>query len=127
MPVTTSITETEQVFDAPNEISAELIATGQEVYLKQYCGICHQLDALETRGTFGPTHNGIAQRAAERIADPNYHGHARTAAAYLMESLTDPTIYTVPDYALTSHPMPDYSYLSEADRQALVAMLLQQQ
>ena len=108
-------------------VSAELIADGQEIYLKQYCGICHQLDALETRGTFGPTHDGIAQRAAERIRDPQYHGQAQTAAEYLMESLIDPTIYIVPEYHLTSHPMPDYSYLSEEDLQALVALLLQQQ
>lgn len=106
-------------------VSAELIADGQEIYLKQYCGICHQLDALETRGTFGPTHNGIAQRAAERIQDPNYHGHAQSAAEYLMESLIEPTIYIVPEYALTSHPMPDYSYLDEADLEALVVLLLQ--
>jgi mono/diheme cytochrome c family protein len=110
---------------APEELAALAVA-GEQIYLQQYCGICHQLDALGTRGTFGPSHNGIGQRALERAQDPNYHGHAQTAADYLMESLTEPTLYIVPEYALTSHPMPDYSYLSEADRLALVAMLLQQ-
>ncbi|MEZ4869426.1 MAG: cytochrome c [Caldilineaceae bacterium] len=124
LSATTSITTAAVAGDAQD--LAALVAVGQEVYLKQYCGICHQLDALGTTGTFGPPHNGIAQRADERIHDPNYHGHAQTAAEYLMESLTDPTIYIVPDYVLTSHPMPNYSYLSEADRQALVAMLMQE-
>lgn len=124
---TTSTTAILEGADLSLTVSAELIADGQEIYLKQYCGICHQLDALETRGTFGPPHNGIAQRAAERIQDPNYHGHAQSAAEYLMESLIDPTVYIVPDYALTSHPMPDYSYLDETDLEALVVLLLQQQ
>ncbi len=106
--------------------TAALIAAGQELYLKQYCGVCHQLDALGTQGTFGPPHNGMGQRAAERIRDPDYRGHAHTAADYLMESLTDPAIYAAPDYELTSHPMPNYGYLSEVERQALVALLLDQ-
>ncbi|MCB0063434.1 MAG: hypothetical protein KDE19_15035, partial [Caldilineaceae bacterium] len=76
MPLTLA-TDTSAV---TTEVSAELVDAGKEVYLKQYCGICHQLDALETRGTFGPSHNGIGQRAAERIHDPSYHGHAQTAA-----------------------------------------------
>lgn len=123
---TTTLTAAISLPSVPSNVTDELITAGEEVYLKQYCGICHQLDALETRGTFGPTHNNMVQTAEERLQDPNYRGQAETVAEYLMESLVDPTIYIVPNYALTSHPMPEYSYLSEANLQALVALLLQQ-
>lgn len=106
---------------------AALIEAGYAIYLKQYCGICHRLDAAATAGTFGPPHNGVGRIAAERIQDAAYTGQATTAAEYLLESILQPEAYTVPDYTLTAHRMPAYTHLSAAELNALVAMLLAQQ
>lgn len=106
--------------------TAELIATGLAVYRAQYCGVCHILDAAETQGTFGPTHNGMGVTAAQRILDPTYTGKARSAAEYLRESIVDPPIYIVPGYSMSSHRMPVYTHLPAADIEALTALLLAQ-
>lgn len=102
------------------------LAEGIAVYRKQYCGICHVLSVIPTTGTFGPTHDGVGSRALERIADPGYTGTATTAAEYLRESLVDPHAYIVPGAASGAHPMPDYSFLSDAELDALVDLLLAQ-
>lgn len=107
--------------------STDLAAQGMAIYQKQYCGICHQLTATGAGGTFGPSHDGVGTLAAQRLQDPNYHGTATTAAEYLHESLVDPQIYVVPGYELTSHRMPIYNFLPEADVAALVEFLLQQE
>jgi mono/diheme cytochrome c family protein len=49
---------------------AEPIAAGVAVYRAQYCGACHSLAATGSRGTFGPSHDGMAATAAQRLADP---------------------------------------------------------
>jgi mono/diheme cytochrome c family protein len=97
-----------------------------EVYHEQYCGICHQLDAANTGGTFGPTHNGLAQTAEQRLRDPRYAGAATTAAEYVRESILSPALYLVEGYEGSQHHMPAYTNLSETDLDALVQLLLQQ-
>ncbi len=104
----------------------DLAARGMEIYRQQYCGICHQLTATGSLGTFGPSHDGIATLAEQHLQDANYGGTATTATEYLHESLVDPKIYIVPGYEITSHHMPSYTFLPEADINALVAFLLQQ-
>lgn len=103
-----------------------LVAAGRDVYLKQYCGVCHALTAAGTTGTFGPAHDGLGSTAAQRILDEAYHGAATTAAEYIRESIVDPTAYTVPGYATTSHRMPAYSHLTGETLDALVAFLAAQ-
>jgi mono/diheme cytochrome c family protein len=105
---------------------AALLEAGLTVYRAQYCGVCHTLDAAETRGTFGPTHNGMGEIAITRLADSTYQGKATTAAEYIHESIVDPQAYTVPGFAATSHRMPVYAHLDEATLDALVAFLLAQ-
>jgi nitric oxide reductase subunit C len=102
------------------------VTTGLEVYRAQYCGVCHTLDAAETKGPFGPTHNGIGTIAAERIADPGYTGKATTAEEYIRESIIDPAIYIVPGSALGRYRMGAYTMLSETELEALVQFLLEQ-
>jgi mono/diheme cytochrome c family protein len=102
-----------------------LAEQGLKVYQAQYCGICHQLDAAGTAGLFGPTHNGLAQTAEQRLGDPLYTGSARTAGEYVRESILNPESYLVPGYELSNHRMPAYVNLSEADLEALVQLLLQ--
>lgn len=104
-----------------------LLAAGMATYRAQYCGICHTLDAAETRGTFGPDHNGIGAMAAARIAESSYSGGATTPAEYLYESIVDPQAYIVSGYATTSHRMPSYAHLDEATLDGLVTFLLAQQ
>jgi mono/diheme cytochrome c family protein len=102
------------------------VITGVEVYRAQYCGVCHTLDAAETRGPFGPTHNRIGTIAAERIADPGYTGNATTAEEYIRESIIDPAVYIVPGSALGRYRMGAYTMLSETELDALVQFLLEQ-
>lgn len=101
-------------------------AAGLAVYRQLYCGVCHMLDAAETHGTFGPTHNGMGAIAAARIIAPDYTGAATTAAGYIEESLLQPEVYVVPDYAMTSHQMPVYAHLTAEQLTALVAFLAAQ-
>jgi mono/diheme cytochrome c family protein len=101
-------------------------ARGIEVYKAAFCGICHTLDAVQSSGIFGPTHNGMAATAAARITSEGYTGAATTPAEYLRESILEPGVYLTDGYAATRHPMPAYTHLPAADVEALVAMLLQQ-
>lgn len=103
-----------------------LLAAGLSVYRAQYCGVCHELDAAETRGTFGPDHNDMGAIAAERLQDANYQGLATTAVEYIRESIVDPQIYIVPGYATTPHRMPPYAHLDSESLDALVAFLAAQ-
>lgn len=110
----------------PSAADPATLAAGLAVYRAQYCGVCHTLTAAETRGTFGPLHDGLGATAVERLADPNYHGKATTAAEYIHESIVDPQVFSVPGYATTSHRMPSYAHLDAATLDALVAFLLAQ-
>lgn len=109
--------------DAP---AAQPYAHGIAVYRANYCGVCHELPAAETRGTFGPTHGGMGATAAERLLDPAYGGAATTPAEYLAESIVQPSVYLVAGYATSAHPMPSFAHLPEADIAALVELLLAQ-
>lgn len=98
--------------------------SGQEVYLKQYCGLCHTLDRVGTSGIFGPTHNGLARTAESRIRDSLYTGRARTPAEYVRESIVEPQDFIVPGYEASPHRMPAYRHLADEEIDALVAFLL---
>jgi mono/diheme cytochrome c family protein len=99
---------------------------GKQVYLKNYCGICHTLAAAGTRGTFGPPHDRVATIAKQRIADSSYRGEAKTVVQYLRESIVNPAAYASPGYTYTSHPMPSYAHLPKQDVDSLIYFLLQQ-
>jgi mono/diheme cytochrome c family protein len=105
----------------------EQIERGFEVYKQQYCGLCHQFDLAGTAGQFGPTHNGMAVTAEQRIKEAQYSGSAMSAAEYIHESIVNPKVYLVAGYEHTQHHMPAYVHLSENDIDALVQMLLQKE
>lgn len=105
---------------------AALAARGLSVYKEQYCGICHQLDAAGTRGMFGPSHNGLASLAADRLEDSAYGGAATDIYAYLYESIIEPDVYLVEGYALSPHRMPTYQHIPEQDLEALIVFLADQ-
>jgi nitric oxide reductase subunit C len=102
------------------------VARGIEIYRANFCGTCHTLDVAGTHGIFGPTHNGVATTAAQRVQQPGYTGAATTAEGYIRESLRDPNIYHVPGYSGGRFSMPVFTDLDPADLDALVYMLLQQ-
>ena len=125
---TVTVTETGVSSETSSSASFDpaLVNAGLTVYRAQYCGVCHTVDAAETRGTFGPPHNGMGATAAARLTDDTYHGAATTPAEYVRESIVDPQAFIVPGYATTSHRMPPYAHLDEASVDALVAFLLAQ-
>jgi hypothetical protein len=100
--------------------------SGLDVYRARYCGVCHALDAADTKGLFGPTHNGLGTTATQRVQDPGYTGKASTAAEYIRESIIDPTAYLVPGYEVSRYRMGAYLMLSDAELDALVEFLLEQ-
>ncbi|MBZ0296740.1 MAG: cytochrome c [Anaerolineae bacterium] len=107
-------------------VDTTLIDRGVAVYRAQYCGVCHQLTAANTRGTFGPNHDAAGVNALEHLADPNYSGHATTVEEYLRESLLEPDLYYVPGYVTSSHRMPPFGHLPPEDIDALVYVLAHQ-
>ena len=108
----------------PVEAQTASLAYGLQVYKQYYCGICHQLDTAGTQGAFGPSHNEAGDKAVERLQDPNYQGEAKTAEAYIRESILEPQVYIVPGYAATPHRMPAYTQLTQEEFDALVAFLM---
>jgi mono/diheme cytochrome c family protein len=124
--VATLPTATSAAVEAVETVDPVTLAAGIAVYRQQYCGVCHILDAAETRGTFGPPHNEAAASAALHLADPRYVGAATTVAAYLYESIVNPEIHLVDGYAATAHRMPSFAHLPAEDIDALVYLLLQQ-
>jgi len=108
------------------QTEGDMLSRGLAVYNAQYCGTCHTLKAAGSSGAFGPTHDGMGTVAAARVGDPGYHGEATDAAAYILESITDPDAYLPADYAGSRYRMPAFTELSEADLDALVQFLLSQ-
>lgn len=58
------------------------------------CLACHSTQPNVTLA--GPSLAGLGTRAAERIADPAYTGAAKDVAAYIHESIVNPSLYIVP-------------------------------
>ena len=110
----------------PGTTAEDTLTQGLEVYQTLYCGTCHTLRAAGTEGAFGPPHDALGVIAGARIQDPNYHGEAASAEAYIRESIVSPTAYLVPGYGLSYHHMPAYTSLNEEDLGALVKVLLEQ-
>jgi mono/diheme cytochrome c family protein len=105
--------------------NADLAERGLELYLANSCGVCHSFSKANTKGGFGPSHDGLGVIAPARIQDPNYKGDATTVEAYIRESLTQPARYFVPPYGSSRYKMPAYINLSEDDIEALTYFLLQ--
>lgn len=109
------------------EVDTALVERGIEVYRVNYCGSCHTLTAANTRGTFGPAHDAAGRHATDYITRADYSGAATTAADYIRESILEPAAWYTPGYETTNHHMPAFTHLPEADIEAMVYMLVQQQ
>ncbi len=67
---------------APSEVNRA--AAGEQVFEKYGCGACHIVESLPAaRGNIGPGLDGLAQRAAQRVAN-------LSAADYIRQSVVDP-------------------------------------
>ena len=106
--------------------STAQLEQGVRVYRAQYCGVCHRLGVAETTGQFGPSHDGMARTAQNRLLSPAYTGSGSTPDDYLRESILTPEVYIVDGFATTSHSMPSYAHLSPEDIDALVYLLAHQ-
>ncbi len=102
------------------------VLRGREVYQEQFCGTCHTLTSAQTTGMFGPTHDGVAKIADERLRDPGYAGSAETARAYILESIVEPAAFRAPGFERTRFVMPSYQHLPEEDIDAIVEMLMRE-
>lgn len=111
--------------NTPAPLDSARYEQGRQVYLSQYCGVCHILSAAGSRGVFGPAQDGIGSTAAERIADSRYTGSATTAEEYIRESILTPSIFIVGG-GMSQQSMPSFGHLPAADIDALVYFLSRQ-
>lgn len=75
--------------------SNDPVALGQALFrtTPPGCFACHSTAAGVNLA--GPSLAGIVERATQRVTDPSYRGHAKDAAAYIRESVTDPSEFVV--------------------------------
>ena len=75
--------------------SNDPVALGQALFRQSppACSACHST----ARGVqlVGPSLAGLAVRAEQRLTDPEYHGSAKTAEAYVRESIVEPSAFLV--------------------------------
>ncbi len=77
-------------------VSDEPVARGEAIFRNQdfACASCHSAQPGVVMA--GPSLAGIGSRAAETIAASAYAGSAKDAAAYIHESIVDPSAHLVP-------------------------------
>lgn len=106
--ITVQLSEEELGTEEPSPAAAPLTAarTPQELIRALGCQACHVVPGFEPpRQEVGPTLEGIASRAAERIEARDYTGEARTVADYLRESILEPNAYVVEGYDAVMPPI----------------------
>ena len=86
------------------------------------CITCHSLEPGEIK--VGPSHAGVARRAAEVIQQTNYTGTATTAEGYLRESILEPDAYVEAGFAPGVMYQAYSQTLTEGELADLVAFLL---
>lgn len=86
------------------------------------CITCHSLVPGEIK--VGPSHDGVARRAAEVIRQSDYAGSATTAEEYLRESILEPNAYVVSGFVPGVMYQAYSSTLTDGELADLVAFLL---
>ncbi len=88
---------------APNLIPAMVpLVTGEEpiaqLFTRAGCVVCHMIPGIPAaEGRVGPK-LALGLNGPTRVADPNYHGEAKTIHDYIYESILSPGMYVVPGY-----------------------------
>jgi nitric oxide reductase subunit C len=80
---------------APQPASNDPVAVGQSLFRQSSpgCFACHS--TVAGVNLVGPSLAGIADMAASHFKSADYHGKATDAAAYIRESILDPSAYIV--------------------------------
>ncbi len=78
------------------------LVTGDEplplLFSRAGCVVCHTIPGIPgAEGKVGPKLT-LGESAAQRLADPNYRGTAKTRREYIVESVVSPGIYVVPGF-----------------------------
>lgn len=84
------------------------MVTGDEsiddIFRKAGCVVCHAIPGIQgANGRAGPL-LVIGATGAQRLADPNYKGEAKTVHEYAVESILSPGVYVVTGFP--DHVMP---------------------
>jgi mono/diheme cytochrome c family protein len=84
------------------------LVTGEEpiaqLFTRAGCVVCHMIPGIPAaEGRVGPK-LVLALNGPRRLADPDYHGDAKTLRDYIYESILSPGAYVVPGYP--DHVMP---------------------
>lgn len=95
-----------------------------EIMIQEYiCNSCHTLDSLEWISRTGPSLNGIAERAGERVA-------GQSAEEYIATSIWNAQAFVVPGYteqmAVFGPDQPDANQMDAEELYAIVAYLCTQ-
>jgi nitric oxide reductase subunit C len=89
---------------APPALAAQdPVARGQALFrsVSPACAACHSVAPGVNMA--GPSLAGVGTRAAQRVGQPDYKGAAKDAAAYLHESIVNPSAYVVPGAMYSSN------------------------
>lgn len=79
------------------------LATGEEpvaqLFTRAGCVVCHTIPGIPgADGRVGPK-LVLGSTGPKRLADPAYHGQAKTVREYVTESILTPGAYVVPGYS----------------------------
>jgi nitric oxide reductase subunit C len=80
----------------PVTSGSDPIALGQAVFrsVTPACNACHSI--APGVNLAGPTLSGLASRAAEVVASPDYKGGAKDVEGYIRESIVEPSRHLIP-------------------------------
>jgi cytochrome c oxidase subunit 2 len=94
---------------------------------KLSCGGCHTLTDAGLQGTVGPSLDGLATKAANDQDGRLTKSGSKDAAAYIRQSILDPSAYTVPGFQdVMPKDFGDPSVMSPEELDAVVNYLLTQ-
>ncbi|HYN88090.1 MAG TPA: c-type cytochrome, partial [Ardenticatenaceae bacterium] len=116
--VAAETTPTVESAPAPAPPSDEVVETIQA----NGCGGCHVIPGTDAAGAVGPSLAGIATRAEETVATPEYTGAADSAEAFIHESIVSPSTFVRPNYPDVM-PKNFGETIPEGELEALVAYL----
>lgn len=75
-----------------------------EIFTRAGCPVCHSIPGIPgANGQVGPA-LVLGTTGTQRLADPSYHGPARTVHEYIVESVVEPGVFVVPGYPERTMP-----------------------
>ncbi len=103
------------------------LATGDEaipeLFTRAGCSVCHTIPGIQgAGGQVGPALL-LGTTGLRRLADPRYHGQAKTVRDYIVESILTPGVYVVPGYPDRTMPTWYGQKLSAMALEKMVAYL----